>query len=96
MATKKPTGKFHAISVVAKAGACAAAKQCATNRYLSNKPPKLPLADCDRPGSCTCVYQHHDDRRADPRRSSDEGSPSQTLNPIIERRARRGQRSSDR
>jgi hypothetical protein len=96
MATKKPAGKYHSISVVAKAGGCAAAKRCASERFLSHKAPKLPLPECDRPGSCACVYQHHTDRRDDPRRTSDDGGPVPLMAPVNERRMRRGKRTSDR
>ena len=96
MAMKKPADKYHSISVVAKAGSCAAAKRCARERFLSHKAPKLPLADCDRPGSCACVYQHHADRRDDPRRASDDGGPAPLMVPVNERRARRGRRNNDR
>lgn len=62
---------YHAVSVVMPlAGACQAAAQCAGKRFLSAEAPKIPMKGCDSP-VCRCRYQHHDDRRVGPRRTSD-------------------------
>jgi hypothetical protein len=41
-------------------------------RFLSREAPQLPLKDCAS-ASCTCRYQHHEDRRRGPRRARDMG-----------------------
>jgi hypothetical protein len=61
--------RFHAVSVVAGANACAQAKALKGIRLLSPEAPRLPIVGCTNPAGCTCKYQHHDDRRAGPRRS---------------------------
>lgn len=64
------TSEFHAVEIVAGASCCDAAKAAAGRRHLSRKnPPRLPLPDCTRPDQCRCRFVHHDDRRADNRRS---------------------------
>jgi len=61
--------RFHAVTVVAGANACAQAKALKDIRLLSPEAPRLPIVGCTNPAGCTCMYQHHDDRRAGPRRS---------------------------
>jgi hypothetical protein len=61
--------RFHAVTVVAGANACAQAKALKDIRLLSPEAPRLPIVGCTNPEGCTCRYQHHDDRRAGPRRS---------------------------
>jgi len=65
--------RYHCVSVVGGANACAAAKAVALVRILSAEAPRLPLKDCDHPHACTCKYRHFDDRRAGPRRAGEEG-----------------------
>lgn len=60
--------RFHAVTVVAGANACAQAKALKDVRLLSPEAPRLPIVGCTNPAGCTCRYQHHDDRRAGPRR----------------------------
>ena len=73
MATKTPRLRYHAVSVVSGPRACVAAKQLKNLRVLSADAPRLPLANCDSPATCTCTYRHHDDRRAGSRRARDRG-----------------------
>ena len=85
--------EYHAVSIKFKSDACAAVKALEGKRILSREAPMLPLPDCDNP-NCRCVYKHHDDRRAGPRRESDVGLPSKP--PADgERRQRRGRRATD-
>ena len=37
--------------------------------FRSGHPPGRLLVGCTNPGGCRCTFQHHDDRRAGPRRS---------------------------
>ena len=73
MAARIPRLRYHAVSVVSGPIACAAAKQLENARMLSAEAPRLPLANCDCPGTCRCTYRHHDDRRAGPRRARERG-----------------------
>jgi len=96
MATKKTIARlrYHCVSIVGGANACAAAKALAKQRLLSADAPRLPIATCDKPDACACKYRHHDDRRAGPRRASEDGSPARPWEES-ERRNRRGRRDSD-
>jgi hypothetical protein len=61
--------RFHAISIVAGPNACAQVKALTGVRLLSVEAPRLPVVGCTNPGGCHCRFQHHEDRRAGPRRS---------------------------
>jgi hypothetical protein len=90
--------RFHAVAIKCGSKACAAAQQLASSRFLSRQmPPALPLSDCSQPASCTCKYQHHQDRRDDARREADTGiwSTHQLLEPDINRRRGQGRRKRD-
>jgi hypothetical protein len=84
---------YHAVSIVAGSSACAAAQRQTGKRYLSAEAPQLPFAGCTGK-KCICRYRHHDDRRDEPRRASDQGVP---LAPWqnSERRGMRGRRVTD-
>lgn len=86
--------RYHCVAVVGGSNACPAAKEIAEVRILSAEAPRLPLANCDRPGACPCKYRHFDDRRRGPRRAAEEG---QLLKPweSKERRRSLGRRESD-
>ena len=94
MASKTPRLRYHAVSVVSGARACAAARQLKNVRVLSADAPRLPLASCESPATCTCTYRHHDDRRAGPRRARELG---QLGGPwaMTDRRRSVGRRESD-
>jgi hypothetical protein len=102
-AQQKPAGppgpdpRFHAVEIRCGSGACAAALELKSKRFLSRQsPPILPLKDCDRPGSCTCRYVHHNDRRDDSRREADTGIWDMTkLDAAGNRRLGRGRRKDD-
>jgi hypothetical protein len=78
---------WRAVSVQTSAGACPAARRLGATRFLVAQAPALPLADCDLPDDCDCVFRHHADRRTGERRRA-AGSG--------ERRAVPGRRSTDR
>lgn len=67
---------FHGVAIKASdACQCKAVKALEGKRYLSDEAPSLPLAECDSPGACRCVYEHFNDRRTLVRRETDEGLP---------------------
>src|SRR5438874_1375676 len=63
---------WHAVSVFGMS-ACRAAAELRGKRALPMDAPRLPLPNCAWPWKCACVYRHHADRRAGPRRASDRG-----------------------
>lgn len=94
MPGRTPRLRYHAVSVVSGANACAAARQLKNVRVLSADAPRLPLATCESPGTCKCTYRHHDDRRAAPRRARDAGELGGTW-AMTERRRSVGRRETD-
>ena len=93
--SKRPAaGKWHAVHIAAGPKACDAVLALAKKRFLSSEAPRLPLAECPRPGSCQCGYRHHKDRRSGPRRWSDQGGGNRSR-PEGERREKRGRRADD-
>jgi hypothetical protein len=88
---------FHAVDIVTSGVACNAVKHLAGTRFLSReRPPQLPLGNCDTPGSCACRYRHHEDRRKESRRHSDHAwGNSAPLSPERERRRASGRRETD-
>ena len=68
---------FHGVSIkTADSFICEAAGGLLHRRFLAEETPHLPLDGCSNPQNCKCVYQHHDDRRTDIRRESDQGLPA--------------------
>jgi hypothetical protein len=92
--TRPPRLRFHAVTVVPCADACAQALSLGNVRLLSVEAPRLPMAGCDRPHDCDCRFKHHDDRRAGPRRR---GHPAGATEPAtrLDRRLLRGRRTTD-
>jgi hypothetical protein len=86
--------KYRGVEVIATAGACTAARGLTKLRLLSVEAPRLPLATCDRPSECRCVYRHFDDRRQGPRREN-EHAILPLAHTGFERRRRPGRRDSD-
>ena len=72
VAPKKPVNAFHAVTIAPGPRACAAALDLQGQRFLSRDAPPLPLKKCAS-GSCTCRYEHYDDRRHGPRRAREMG-----------------------
>lgn len=70
---KKPVKPWHAVSIEPGLRACKAAHSLRGRISLSREAPQLPLKDCDK-SECTCRYEHHDDRRAGPRRAHELGA----------------------
>jgi len=73
---------WHAVRVVSGATACPAVFELRGKRVFLLYAPRLPLPGCARPNKCECVYHHHPDRRASPRRASDRIRPKGVWLPI--------------
>ncbi|MEO8224593.1 MAG: hypothetical protein ABI661_07285 [Gammaproteobacteria bacterium] len=54
--------KFHGITVKPGPRPCAAVQALASQRFLPEEAPQMPLAGCDQ-AACQCGYAHHSDRR---------------------------------
>jgi hypothetical protein len=54
---------FRAVSIIARAPSCEAARSSTGQRRLSMQGTCLPLTDCSMPELCKCRYQKHADRR---------------------------------
>ena len=90
-----PRRRFHAISIVAGPSPCAQVKALTGTRLLSLEAPRLPLVGCTNPDGCRCKFQHHDDRRAGPRRSGLRSTVPGTTSTSDNRRRLIGRRDSD-
>jgi hypothetical protein len=87
--------RYHAVSIVAGPAACAQAIAVKDVRLLSLEAPRLPIIGCSNPDSCLCKFQHHDDRRAGPRRSGLRTSMRGAGSTNDNRRRSIGRRDSD-
>ncbi len=87
--------RFHAVSIVAGPSPCAQVKALTGVRLLSLEAPRLPVAGCTNPDGCSCRFQHHEDRRAGPRRSGQPASTRGTWSADDNRRRTPGRRDSD-
>jgi hypothetical protein len=68
---------FHGVAVKPpEACRCKAVAALEGRRFLSDEAPSLPLAGCDTPHACRCVYEHFNDRRTLVRRDTDSGLPA--------------------
>ena len=85
--------RWHAVSVKPGPSTCNAAVSGKNRRWLSREAPLLPLPGCTRPDTCTCTYNHHDDRRAGGRRAHDFDAFSQPPRVVNERRSRKSRRT---
>src|SRR5262245_25048804 len=92
---RKPSSKWHGVTIVLQTSSCAAAALCRNTRFLSKEAPRLPLKECDHPDSCKCTYRHFEDRRTGPRRGAELGV-SGSAGPDGERRKARGRRAQDK
>ena len=85
---------FHGVALRSRAAnPCCAVTALEGERFLSDEAPLLPLASCDNPQGCKCVYEHFDERRDGLRRETDIGLPVRLQN--AEKRAGRGRRITD-
>lgn len=86
---------YHAVSIRHGKRCCRAVKALEGQRFLSQEAPSLPLATCTNPNGCACRYQHHTDRRDDPRRDTDVGLPDRYFHGPNRRQRATGRRASD-
>jgi hypothetical protein len=88
------TPDWHAVEIIPARFACPEVRALGKRRFLSREAPRLPIPDCSTPWRCECVYRHHSDRRAGPRRAEERGLPAV---PWIasNRRRKRGRRADD-
>jgi hypothetical protein len=94
MAAVTPRLRYHCVSVMPGKMSCAAAQAIHGQRLLSPEAPRLPLDGCETPGECNCTYQHHDDRRAGPRRARERNELADPYS-ATERRHACGRRLTD-
>ena len=59
---------FHCVETHHHGKCCEAVKALHGKRFLSAEAPILPIKGCDQ-AHCECDYVHHNDRRADNRRT---------------------------
>jgi len=93
---RRPANPFAAVSVRPGGDSpCKAALDADGMRYLAVKAPRVPLAGCDRKGTCTCRYVRHADRRR-PVDRRDAFARYEGMQPHghVERRAREERRRS--
>jgi hypothetical protein len=87
--------RYHAVTVIAGANACAQVKALKDIRLLSLEAPRLPIVGCTNPEGCKCRFQHHADRRAGPRRTGLRNVRTGTSTAEANRRRLLGRRDSD-
>lgn len=93
---KKVMQTFHAVSIQPGRLCCHEARALQGQRFLSREAPPLPLKNCTC-DNCTCLYQHHDDRRAGPRRARDMGVAIDGWTEVDQRSQQgRGRRKTDK
>jgi hypothetical protein len=83
---------YRAVSLAPSLECYAAAKNSPGKRYLLREAPRLPLANCATPASCSCKFRKHADRRDGDRRLLGEVETSRWYGGT-ERRTRAGRRS---
>ena len=87
--------RYHSVSIDSGPDACAQAKSLKGVRLLSISAPRLPIVGCTNPDGCRCKFQHHEDRRAGPRRSGLRTSTGGAWSTGGNRRRSLGRRDSD-
>jgi hypothetical protein len=86
--------RFRAVSIHAGEQCCEAARQFGNMRFLCAKAPRLPVPGCDAV-SCECRYVHFTDRRSgEDRRGTYDWTRERQMG-FVNRRSRRGRRSTD-
>lgn len=86
---------YQAVSVITCARACRAAVELGETRILAKRAPVLPLAQCDRPQSCSCRFKKYEDRRTANRRTP-YASPLGIASADVEKRSLRDRRVNKR
>jgi|SRR5688572_32946281 hypothetical protein len=68
----KAGGRFGAVEIRPRRGACRAALQLKDRRFLAKNAPALPLRECSAE-RCNCIFSKLKDRRTDARRLEHDG-----------------------
>jgi len=87
--------QWHAVEVLASKAGCPAVQALKGTRFLSVEAPLLPLSECTRSGTCSCMYRKYPDRRVEARREQDDTALRRAAVPTRDRRIKRGRRKSD-
>ena len=87
--------QWHAVAIKPKGECCEAVQARRSARFLSSDAPRLPLAECNTSDTCSCVYKHHADRRAQPRRQDEKDGLRRGGKIEQERRLTRDRRQTD-
>jgi len=90
----KEGGRFGAVQIRARLGACRAAQLLQGHRFLAKDAPNLPLRECSAV-RCSCTFSKLPDRRSDGRRV-ETGGLHTTLFIAANRRTKRDRRRSAR
>jgi len=87
---KAAGGRFGAVEIRIRSGACQAARSLEGQRFLSKEAPVLPLPACTA-AQCTCKFAKWSDRRSESRRL-EHGGLSASIFLASNRRAKRERR----
>jgi hypothetical protein len=87
--------QWHAVIIKPKGQCCEAVQACRASRFLSSDAPRLPLAECTHSDTCSCVYKHHADRRAQTRRQDERDGLQRRGKVEQDRRLTRDRRKTD-
>ncbi len=87
----KPAGRFGAVEIRTRTGACDAARKLEGQRFLARSAPALPLAECSA-AQCACSFGKLSDRRTEGRRL-EHGGLSASMFVASNRRQRRDRRT---
>jgi len=88
----KPAGRFGAVEIRMRRGACDGARALEGQRFLAKDAPALPLKGCTA-AQCSCSFGKLSDRRTDGRRL-EYGGLSATLFLTNSRRKKRDRRAA--
>lgn len=66
--TPNAAGDYRAVALLSNKASCAAARSAAGKRFLLREVPRLPLANCTTPATCSCKFRKDADRRDGDRR----------------------------
>lgn len=83
-------GRFSAVQIRARSGACRSAQLLQGQRFLAKDAPILPLPECKAP-RCSCTFSKMTDRRSDGRRL-EHGGLSTSFFQAMNRRMKRDRR----
>jgi hypothetical protein len=86
----KVGGRFSAVQIRPRSGACRASQLLQGHRFLAKDAPALPLRECKAP-RCSCTFSKLPDRRSDGRRL-EHGGLSASLFLAMNRRTKRDRR----